>query len=179
MGFVRRATSWAGLGIGLAVGVLLVPDVADALKGSPPRTRLLASLAFVIVVAAVAQAVGAAIGGSLSARLGRDANAMRQGDRVAGGALGVVGVLVLMWLLIPALANSPGWTARAVRDSSVARFIARVAPAPPSESETLGRLVGDQTFPEVFDTLSSPDAGTPPSGGIPTEAAARASRATP
>jgi S1-C subfamily serine protease len=178
MGFVRRATSWAGLALGIVVGVLLVPDVADALRGSPPRTRLLASLAFVIVVAGVAQAVGGAIGGSLSARLGRGAGSLKQGDRVAGGALGIVGVLVLMWLLIPALANSPGWTARAVRDSAVARFIDRVAPAPPSESETLGRLVGDQTFPEVFDTLSSPDAGTPPADGIPAEAAGRVTRST-
>jgi S1-C subfamily serine protease len=178
MGFVRRATSWAGLAIGIVVAVLLVPDVADALRGSPPRTRLLASLAFVIVVAAVAQAVGAALGSSLSARLGRGAGALRQGDRVAGGALGVAGVLVLMWLLIPALASSPGWTARAVRDSAVARLIDRVAPAPPSESETLGRLVGDQTFPEVFDTLSSPDAGSPPADGIPAEAAARVTRST-
>jgi len=126
MGFVRRAMSWGGLAVGLVVGVLLVPDVADALRGSPPRTRLLASLAFVLVVAAVAQAVAAALGGSLSARLGRGGDALRKGDRVAGSVLGVVGVLVLMWLLIPALANSPGWTARAVRDSAVARLIDRV-----------------------------------------------------
>jgi S1-C subfamily serine protease len=179
MGFVRRASSWAGLAAGLTVGVLLVPDVADALKGSPPRTRLLASLAFVIVVAAVAQAVGAALGSSLSSRVGRHGGgAVRAGDQVAGAALGVAGVLVLMWLLIPALANSPGWTARAVRDSAVARFIDRVAPAPPSESETLGRLVGDESFPEVFDTLSSPDAGTPPADGIPAAAAARVTRST-
>jgi S1-C subfamily serine protease len=178
MGFVRRAVSWGFLAVGLVVAVVLVPDVADALRGSPPRTRLLASLAFVVVVAAVAQAVGAAIGGSLSARLGRGTGVLRQGDRVAGGALGVAGVLVLMWLLIPALANSPGWTARAVRDSAVARLIDRVAPSPPSESETLGRLVGDQTFPEVFDTLSSPDAGAPPSDGIASEAAARVTRST-
>ena len=178
MGFVRRATSWAFLALGLVIGVLFVPDVADALRGSPPRTRLLASLAFVVVVAAVAQAVGAAIGASLSGRLGGGTGALRQGDRVAGAALGVAGVLVLMWLLIPALANSPGWTARAVRDSAVARLIDRVAPAPPSESETLGRLVGDQNFPEVFDTLSSPDAGTPPADGIPSEAAARVTRST-
>ena len=83
-----------------------------------------------------------------------------------------------MWLLIPALASSPGWTARAVRDSAVARFIDRVAPEPPSESETLGRLVGDQSFPEVFDTLTSPDAGTPPPDGIPAEAAGRVTRST-
>ncbi len=178
MGFVRRATSWAGLAAGLVIGVLLVTDVADALRGSPPRTRLLASLAFVIVVAGVAQAVAAALGGALSARLGKGSGALRQGDRVAGAVLGVAGVLLLMWLLIPALANSPGWTARAVRDSAVARLIDRVAPAPPSESETLGRLVGDQSFPEVFDTLSSPDAGTPPGDGIPAEAAARVTRST-
>jgi S1-C subfamily serine protease len=178
MGFVRRATSWAGLALGLVVGVLLVPEVADELRGSPPRTRLLASLAFVVVVAAVAQAIGATIGGWLSARLGHGGSALRAGDRIAGSALGVAGVLVLMWLLIPALANSPGWTARAVRDSAVARFIDRVAPAPPSESETLGRLVGDQSFPEVFDTLSSPDAGSPPGDGIPAAAATRVTRST-
>lgn len=179
MGFVRRAASWTGLVVGLVVGVLVVSDVADALKSSPPRTRLLASLAFVIVVAAVAQAVGTAIGSSLSTRLGRrGGGAIRAGDQVAGGVLGVAGVLVLMWLLIPALASSPGWTARAVRDSAVARLIDRVAPEPPAESETLGRLVGDQSFPEVFDTLSSPDAGTPPSDGIPAEAAGRVTGST-
>ena len=179
LGFVRRATSWAGLAVGIVVGVLFVPDVADALRGSPPRTRLLASLAFVVVVAAVAQAVGAAIGASLHARLGHHAGTgLRQGDRIAGAALGVTGVLVLMWLLIPALAGSPGWTARAVRDSALARVIDRLAPSPPSESETLGRLVGDQSFPEVFDTLSSPDAGTPPSDGIPAAAADRVTRST-
>jgi S1-C subfamily serine protease len=179
MGFVRRALSWGGLAVGLVVGVMVVPEVADMLKGSPPRTRLLASLAFVIVVAAVAQAVGAALGGSIANRLGRSgAGVLRTGDRAAGAALGVVGVLVLMWLLIPALANSPGWTARAVRDSAVARVIDGVAPPPPSESETLGRLVGDQSFPEVFDTLSSPDAGTPPGDGIPAEATTRVTRST-
>ena len=176
MGFVRRSTSWAGLAVGVVLAVMYVPDVADALKGSPPRTRLLVSLAFVIVVAAVAQAVGTAIGSALHTRLG--GGSVRQGDRIAGGVLGVTGILVLVWLLIPALAGSPGWTARAVRDSAVARFIDRVAPSPPSESETLGRLVGDQSFPEVFDTLSSPDAGAPPSDGIPAPTAARVIRST-
>jgi len=115
----------------------------------------------------------------LHARLGRHAGgALHQSDRIAGAVVGVAGVLVLMWLLIPALASSPGWTARAVRDSAVARAIDRLAPDPPSESETLGRLVGDQSFPEVFDTLTSPDAGTPPSDGIPAEAASRVTRST-
>ena len=143
-----RATSWAGLAIGLVVGVLFVPDVADALRGSPPRTRLLASLAFVVRGRGRRRRRSAPRSAARCQRgSAAGAGALRQGDRVAGGAVGVVGVLVLMWLLIPALANSPGWTARAVRDSAVARVIDRVAPAPPSESETLGRLVGDQTVP--------------------------------
>jgi S1-C subfamily serine protease len=179
MGFVRRVLSWGGLALGIVLAVVFVPDVADALRGSPPRTRLLASLAFVIVVATVAQAVGAALGSALHARMrGPVGSALHQGDRVAGAVVGVAGVLVVMWLLIPALASSPGWTARAVRDSAVARAIDRLAPDPPSESETLGRLVGDQSFPEVFDTLSSPDAGTPPADGIPAEAAARVTKST-
>jgi Trypsin-like peptidase domain/Colicin V production protein len=177
MGFVRRVASWAGLGLGLLVAVLFVSDVADALHGSPPRTRLLASLAFVLLVATIAQAIGYAIGSAVHARLGRGASLQRT-DRIAGSAVGVVGVLVVMWLLIPALASSPGWPARAVRDSAVARAIDRIAPPPPAESETLGRLVGDQSFPEVFDTLTSPDAGSPPGDGIPGPAAAAVSRST-
>ena len=78
-----------------------------------------------------------------------------------------------MWLLIPALASSPGWPARAVRDSAVARAIDRIAPDPPPDAETLGHLVGDETFPEVFDTLTSPDAGSPPQHGVPADVANR------
>jgi S1-C subfamily serine protease len=179
MGFVRRVTSWGGLALGLVLAVVFVPDVADALRGSPPRTRLLASLAFVLLVATIAQAIGYTIGSAVHSRLGRHAGpGVQQSDRVAGAVVGVVGVVVMMWLLIPALASSPGWPARAVRDSAVARAIDRLAPNPPSESETLGRLVGDESFPEVFDTLTSPDAGSPPAGGIPAAAAAAVARST-
>lgn len=173
LGFVRRGFSWAGLVGGLVVGVALVDDLAGAFRSSPPRTRLLVSLAFLVLLATVGQGVGFAVGSALHQRVGRAGSVVRQGDRVAGAALGVFGVLAVMWLLIPALASSPGWPAGAVRESAVARAIDRFAPEPPDEAETLGRLVGDQSFPEVFDTLVSPDAGEPPADGIPAAAAAR------
>jgi hypothetical protein len=177
MGFLRRVSSWAGLIGGVILAVALVDDVADALRGSPPRTRLLGALAFVLLVATVGQALGYALGGTLHRRMGRVANTtLHTGDRVAGAVLGVTGVLTLMWLLIPALASSPGWPARAVRDSAVARAIDRLAPDPPPDAEALGRLVGDEAFPEVFDTLTSPDAGSPPQDGVPAEVARRVSR---
>ena len=53
------------------------------------------------------------------------------------------------------------------------RAIDRIAPDPPPDAETLGRLVGDETFPEVFDTLTSPDAGSPPQHGVPADVADR------
>jgi S1-C subfamily serine protease len=176
LGFLRRGLSWAGLAGGLVLAVALVDDLAGALRSSPPRTRLLVSLGFVLLLATVGQGVGFAIGSALHQRLGHVGAGSRRGDRVAGAALGVVGVLALVWLLIPALASSPGWPAGAVRASVVARAIDDLAPPPPDAASTLGRLVGDQTFPEVFDTLTTPDAGDPPDGGVARDVAARVRR---
>ena len=176
MGFVRRVASWAGLAGGVVLAIVLVDNLAEALRASPPRTRLLGALAFVLLIATIGHAVGYAVGTAVHNRLGARAGiAMHRSDRVAGAIVGVTGVLALMWLLIPALASSPGWPARAVRDSAVARAIDRIAPDPPPDAETLGRLVGDETFPEVFDTLTSPDAGTPPQHGVPGDVAQRVS----
>jgi S1-C subfamily serine protease len=177
LGFVRRVLSWAGLVGGVVLAVVFVDDVAEALRGSPPRTRLLGALAFVFLVAMVGQAVGFVIGSALHHRLGRAVGpTFGRGDRAAGAVVGAAGVLVLLWLLIPALASSPGWPARAVRESAVARAVDRLAPDPPPEAETLGRLVGDESFPEVFDTLTSPDAGSPPDSRLAPEIAARVER---
>ena len=40
MGFVRRVASWAGLIGGVVLAIVLVNNLAEALRGSPPRTRL-------------------------------------------------------------------------------------------------------------------------------------------
>jgi S1-C subfamily serine protease len=174
LGFLRRMLSWAGLVLGLVLAVALVDNVADALKGSPPRTRLLVALGFVFVVATICQGIGLAVGNLAHGRLApKMPPAVHRTDRVAGAVAGGAGILVVVWLLIPALASSPGWPAQAVRNSAVARAIDSIAPNPPEQAETLGRLVGDQTFPEVFDTLTSPDAGSPPDAGIPASVATR------
>jgi S1-C subfamily serine protease len=171
-GLAARALSWAGLAAGLLIGVEYVDDVARALQGSTPRTRLLASLAFLLLVALIGQSVGIAIGSVVRRHLPAFGG-IRVADRVAGGVTGVLGVLVVVWLLIPGLANAPGWTARAVRGSAIVREIDRVAPSPPGSLATLGRLVGDAPFPEVFRQLTSSDVGTAPGQGIPAPVAGR------
>jgi S1-C subfamily serine protease len=125
-GLAARALSWAGLAIGLLIGVTFVNDVARSLHGSTPRTRLLASLAFLLLVAVAGQSLGIALGSVVRRHLPA-IGVIRIADRVAGAMAGVFGVLVVVWLLIPGLANAPGWTARAVRGSAIVRQIDRMA----------------------------------------------------
>jgi len=84
-------------------------------------------------------------------------------------AVGLLGVLVAVWLLLPSMADVPGWPARQARNSTIARVIDRRFPAPPDTLQALRRLVGDQSFPQVFSDLGpARDAGPPPAdSGIP------------
>ncbi len=172
LGFTTRALSWAGLAAGTVFAVAFVDDIAKLLRSATPRTRLLVSLAFFIGVCVIGQAIGFALGSMLRRRLPMSPTLHRT-DRVAGGVLGTFGVFVAVWLLTPALASSPGWPARAVRGSAIVRAVERVAPEPPDSVAALGRLVGDAPFPEVFERLTSPDAGRPPGSGVPDAVATR------
>ena len=173
-GFVHRALAWFGLGVGVVVGALFVDDVASALRDSTPRTRLLAALAFLVLCAIAGQGIGLLLGNLLRRTL---PGGVRRSipDRVAGACAGVLCVVVGVWLLVPAFANAPGWPARAVRGSSIARTIDRLAPEPPGSLAALGRLVGDAPFPEVFERLTSPDAGVAPTTGLDPAVLARVS----
>jgi S1-C subfamily serine protease len=171
-GFTRRALGWLGLVLGIAVGVFFVDDVANALQGSTPRTRLIGSLAFLFLLTIIGQTLGIAAGAVLRRHLPAR-GVLSPVDRAAGAFAGVVAVLAVVWLLIPAFASAPGWPAQSVRGSVIVRAVDRWAPHPPGSLATLGRLVGDAPFPEVFDRLTSPDAGPPPTGPLPPDVSAR------
>jgi S1-C subfamily serine protease len=178
VGFVARAGAWLGLTAGLIAAVVAAPHVASWFDGSAPRTRLLVSLGLVVVGCVAGEALGSSAGTFAARRFHTLGGVATRADRVAGAALGAFGVLVLLWLLIPALAASPGWPAHAVRRSEVARLVDDVAPSPPQAAEDLGRLVGDRTFPEVIDSLTSPDAGDPPGQGVAAPVATAVERST-
>ncbi len=167
LGFVTRALSWAGLATGVAVAVVFVDDLADALRDEPERSRLVAALALVFVLGTVGQVAGLAAGTALRDRLPTRVGAGR-GDRIAGATTGAVGVLIGLWLLIPALTSAPGWPARAARNSEIVRFVDRVAPPPPAAARDLARRVADAQFPDVFDDpFGGPnDVGAAPTAGL-------------
>jgi len=178
IGFVARVTSWVGLGIGVALAIAFVDDVVDPLSSQPSQTRLLIALAFFVLLATAGQALGFAAGAALTRRLPSGAG-LHRGDRIGGAVVGVLGVLVAVWLLVPALTSASGWPARAARESQVIRAINRYAPDPPPQAERLGRRVAEGPFPEVFSRLNGPgDVGVPPTNVLAPDVAARVAEAT-
>jgi S1-C subfamily serine protease len=177
IGLVARALSWVGLVIGLVIAARLLPLVLDRVVSSQPGNRLLIALAVLLGGALGGQALGLALGGRASSVLPHSSRPL---DRVAGGVVGGVGVLVAVWLLLPAMADVQGGAARLVRDSSIARAIHDVAPDPPDAVSALRELVDESGIPRVFDDLRrAPDAGPPPAAsGIAPEVLQRAAAST-
>src|SRR5262249_37421243 len=147
-GLVRGVFAWTGFTVGLALGVAFIDEVANFFPSTTPQTRFAIALAFLLLVVVVAQSAGVAIGSALSARMPRD-GAVRSADRASGSVVGIAAVLVVLWLLIPALASTPGWASRGVRGSWIARQVEAVTPAPPSSVEALSRLVAQAPYPQV------------------------------
>jgi S1-C subfamily serine protease len=165
LGLVRGAFAWVGLAVGIVVGIVFVDDVTNVFKSSSPGLRFLVALAFLLLVAVIAQTLGISIGSTV-ARVIPPHGPIRLFDQLGGAALGAFATLLVLWLLIPALASSPGWNARAVRGSWIAQQVQDVGGDPPSSFEALGRLVGEAPFPEVFRDLVTGGAGDPPTAGI-------------
>lgn len=166
IGFVARLVSWAGLAAGIALAAFFVHDVADALRGASSSARLAATVSFTLGVALSGQAVGLALGSSLHRRLPLGSR-FQAGDRVAGAALGLFGILVLVWFLVPTLATARGWAARTARDSAVVGMIERVAPDPPEAAWTLSRRVAGWAYLHAAGDFTSPAvSGPPPASGL-------------
>jgi S1-C subfamily serine protease len=178
LGFVARVVSWAGLALGVVLAVAFVDDVMSAVSSQSSQTRLFVALVFFLLLATAGQAAGYAVGFALRRRLPAG-QALRTSDRVGGAVVGVLGVLVGVWLLTPALASAEGWPARAARDSQVVRAINRYAPDPPPQAQRLGRAVAEGPFPEVFSRLNGPGGvGAPPTSALAPDVAARVASST-
>jgi S1-C subfamily serine protease len=177
IGLVARALSWVGLVAGLVVAARLLPVVLDRVESSQPGNRLLIALVVLLVGALGGQAVGLAVGGKASLALPR---ASRPLDRVAGAVIGGAGVLVAVWLLLPAMSEVQGGAARLVRDSRIARVIHESAPDPPDAVAALRDLVDESGIPRVFEDLRrSPETGPPPAAsGIAPEVLERVAAST-
>jgi S1-C subfamily serine protease len=161
LGFVARATSWIGFSLGVVAGALVLPLVLPEVQDASEPTVALVTIGLLVGMALIGNALGLVLGSRLHAEL--PAGALRRTDQVAGGVFGVVGLLIILWLLLPALTHIPGTMATQARGSAIARQVYESFPNPPDALEALRRIVGDEPFPEVFDTFQpAPDPGTVP-----------------
>jgi S1-C subfamily serine protease len=162
LGFLARMFSWFGLAIGVFAASQLLPSVLRAISYSDSATRAAAAVLVLLGGAFAGQALGLMVGLRIHKFL--PLGPMRMVDKSVGAALGAVGVILSFWLFIlPWLVDLPGWPAQQARSSTVAKLVDRLAPPPPDKMQALRRLVGDHTFPEVFDKLGpAPETGPPP-----------------
>ena len=169
LGFVARAASWIGMALGTVAVARLLPFTLDTFGGDDAGARLLVATGTLLAGAVVGQAVGLIVGARV--HLALPEGTARALDRSGGGVAGVLGVVALVWLILPAMADVPGTSARLARHSAIGRAIHGVAPRPPDTLEALRRLVGDNAFPQVFnDLVAAPDTGPPPeASGLPPE----------
>ena len=176
LGFVARVVSWIGLAAGLAVAVRLLPPFLDQLQTTSHGLVLVLTVGLLLVGATLGQALGFLVGGRL--RPQQVSGVLGRADRVAGGLAGLVGLVVVAWLLLPVLVASPGWISRQATTSWVAQRIDAALPAPPDAMQALQSLVGSDDFPDVFDVLRpTPESGPPPdASGLSQEVADAAAR---
>jgi S1-C subfamily serine protease len=178
LGFLARVVSWVGLAAGLILAARFLPTAVRTFEGPDPTSRLLVAGVVLLGGAFVGQGLGLLAGSSL--RRFVPLGPIRVLDSAVGAAVGVLGVLVSVWILLPAIADVPGSVSRQARNSAVARFIDGTLPRPPDTLQALRRVVGDTNFPKVFESLRpAPDTGPPPeSTGIPAPVLQRVARST-
>ncbi len=157
-GFVQRVAAWAGLLGGLAAGVVVVPFVVASLDGTDRRWLVLGAAAGLVLLGAVGQAWGTALGHRLRRSLPASMGSL---DAFGGACMGVLGTIVVVWLLAPAVRSVPAFDTQQIDDSVVIGFVESVAPDAPDLLGGLESVTG--RFPKVFAGEAPPvSIGAPP-----------------
>lgn len=161
LGFLARVTSWVGMGLGVAVGAKILPPILRTIEDGSDSQLVFVTLGVLLGTAFIGQALGLLVGARLHVAL--PGASVRSVDRTAGAGAGVLGIFVTLWLVLPLMADAPGWFAVQARSSTLAEFVDERFPPAPDAIATLRRLVGDDQFPRVFEALeAAPDLGPPP-----------------
>jgi S1-C subfamily serine protease len=161
MGFVARSLSWIGSIAGLVAALLVLPSILRQASDMSPTGRLSIVVLIGLTGLLLGQMLGLFAGSRLASSL--PPGPLRNVDRACGAMVGVFGVLVFVWILVPIAANVPGWASQQARQSVVAQGVYNNAPKAPNFSETVRKLVGSSSFPLVFNDLNpSIDTGPPP-----------------
>lgn len=159
-GFRRGAAlqvfSYTGLILGLVLGALLAPKIANL--GKEPTTQAVLALATLLGSAAIGDALGWFVGRRAWAAARR--SRLGTADAAAGSVVGVVALLLAIWFLAFNLVQGPfPFVSRQVRGSGIVRGLDAVLPRPPSVLAQVRQFLDRFGFPEVFSGLPPAPAG--------------------
>jgi S1-C subfamily serine protease len=161
VGLLARVAGWIGWVVGLVAAASFSHRILDLVHSPDPQVKLLMAVGIFLLVASLGAALGEMVGFRLRSLL--PLGGIRMADHVGGAFAGGIGVLLILWLLLPALSDVPGEISKQVRNSRVARAIDSAAPRAPGPLQDLRQQVADANFPEVFSRLRpAPSTGTPP-----------------
>jgi S1-C subfamily serine protease len=161
LGFVTRSISWVAMAFGLYVSFRMLPTVLGWFDEAGSQQLLILTLLTLLAGAFIGQGIGLAIGSRV--RLAIPEGTPRVVDHVAGAVAGALLVFVAAWLVLPIMADTPGWPAEQARASAFGRWIGESFPEPPDTVQVVQGLVGEDQFPQVFDEFRrTPDLGPPP-----------------
>jgi S1-C subfamily serine protease len=162
--------SLAGFFGGAVLGAHVANPIGSHIANG--RAQVLVAIVCVLVLATLGQFVGVFVAGRLKFRFIR--GGLRPWDSALGAALGVVGVLLVAWMVAVPLASSPFPTLAS--EASHSRIVRAVNDALPNSVRTLYsslRAFLDRSgFPPVFGDLpSTPDISVaPPPPKLPARA---------
>ena len=176
-GAVLQLMGIIGLSLGVVVGVILAPRVAE-LAGSQP-----AAVALVLGTALVAGAIGNMLGWIVGTRLRRHTHGtpLRKADAVGGSLLSAVALVLATWFLTLNLAEGPfPVLSRGLRESRIVRSLEAAFPAPPSLVDEANDLLPLLGIPDGSMDLPGEPAGPvePPTRGQSQAASAAARNST-
>ena len=152
LGFLARATSWAGLALGVTVGALALPPLLRQVRGSSDVTVALVAIGALAGSALLGQALGLVLGTRLNVRLPDGRGAAGRPGR-GGAAAASPGCWWACGSCCPRWPTCRGWLSEQARGSVIAREVNARFPDAPDTLQALRRLVGDNPFPRVFDAL--------------------------
>ena len=169
-GAIRAAGSLVGLGLGIALGLILAPVVVDWMAGSGltgVTQRSIVAAIVILVCAGVVYAVAAALASLLGKVLRH--GPIRWLDSLVGAVLGLVTWAVVVWLVAGfAMATSLATVVQAANSSRVVATLNGIAPMP--SSTVLGAVddaLASAGLPKVFaggepiSPIDAPDSAVP------------------
>jgi S1-C subfamily serine protease len=170
-GAVLQLMGVVGLAIGVIVGVMLAPRVAELADSRPT------GIALVLGTALVAGAIGNMLGWIVGSRLRQHAHEtpLRMADAVGGSVLSAVALTLATWFLALNLAHGPFPTiSEGLRSSRIVRTLEATFPAPPSLIDRAADLLPLFLPDGSVDLPGEPAAPVDPPTAAQAAAAARA-----